>query len=132
MKTRKNPKSTFPMKICSIGLVFLMAMCFASVAKADKTFTITFDSESDTYSDEKNEELDKTLLSIVSEEEEEAEIVNFQIIDENDELVFTGPVSDWEDAKQENLQKLKRKAEFLFRSGNNNIYKIFSSMEIAP
>ena len=55
-----------------------------------------------------------------------SEIVeSFKVYNSHDDVVFSGTQKQWDNQKNKSLVMLKRKAEFLFSSNGENIYKVF-------
>ncbi len=48
-----------------------------------------------------------------------------EVYDVNDQLIFSGSNEEWENISNPELITLKRKADFLFESGNTEVYKVF-------
>ncbi len=74
------------------------------------------------------EEFDELLASLEIEEFEFSitdDSNAFQIIDENDKILFSGSEKEWKNQSNKKLVIMKRKAELLFESNGSKIYKVF-------
>lgn len=56
---------------------------------------------------------------------EELESPAFQVMNSDDQLIFSGSKKEWENQQNRELIIMKRKAEFLFESNGTKIYKVF-------
>lgn len=124
MKTYNNTKN-----IIKTAGAFALAFCltFTSVFAG----TGTGDSTKATTKVSKEEAV--VIEDILAEFEKAAEMdqlieiseVTFEVYNQNDQLVFSGSQTQWEDEQNTDVVALKRKAEFLFEMEGANVYKVF-------
>lgn len=65
---------------------------------------------------------DEEVLELMVELKDEA---SFQIVDQNDQVIFSGNEQAWNDQTNMELAITKRKVEFLFELNGAKIYKMF-------
>lgn len=56
---------------------------------------------------------------------EELASPEFQVMNSQDQLIFSGSKKEWDNKNNRELVVMKRKAEFLFESNGTKIYKVF-------
>ena len=124
MKTYNNTKN-----IIKSASIFALAFCI-TVASA---FAGTNNGDSLKVDSKANTEEALVIEDILAEFEKAAEMdelieiseVSFEVYDQNDQLVFSGTQTQWDDEQNTPVVSLKRKAEFLFETEGTNVYKVF-------
>jgi len=112
------------------GMVMLLLITFATTGNilANEDGDGKSSENEKIESAESAEMIDELLETLEAEELDFSLNANedaFQVFDKNDEVLFSGSKTEWENKSNKNLIMMKRKAEFLFESNGTKVYKVF-------
>ncbi len=120
MKTQNNNnRKSFFTALAVIGLMTITSL--SASAEPEKELNKSVDSVTISEILVELEDVDLSMADI----ETMASSQSIEIYNAQDQLVFSGTSQEYENMKNPADILLKRKADFLFESGNTKVYKIF-------
>ena len=119
MKTQNNNKKSFIIGLAAFALIGFTH--FSALADPEKKLKESVDS---TTIEEALIDLED--VDVMISDFETMDLEQFvEIYNDQDQLVFSGSIIEYENMDTPEGIQLKRKADFLFESGNTKVYKVF-------